>query len=204
MARRNDHSREQLKELALIAGEQLIDEQGLSALSARKIATQIGYSVGTLYLIFNNLDDLCWHINARSMGQLDELILSNLRSKPHQTPYKTLKIIADSYLDFAARWPNRWALMFEHHTDNEVNTPQWLNEAIEKLFLYVTEPLRILNPHASETSLTLATHSLWCAIHGIAALNAQGKLFLTDINHDPLVNDLLTRYLSSWEQEVFA
>ncbi|CAG9295432.1 TetR/AcrR family transcriptional regulator [Celerinatantimonas diazotrophica] len=204
MARRNDHSREQLKELALIAGEELIDKQGLSALSTRKIANQIGYSVGTLYLIFNNLDDLCWHINARSMAKLDELLSRNIGSEHQQTPSATLKIVADSYLDFAARWPNRWTLMFEHHTNDEISTPQWLNDAIEKLFGYVTEPLKALNPHASEASLTLATRSLWCAIHGIAALNAQGKLFLTDINQEPLVNDLLTRYLSSWQQETFA
>lgn len=204
MARRNDHSREQLKELALIAGEQLIDEQGLSALSTRKIANQIGYSVGTLYLIFNNLDDLCWHINARSMAKLDEKLSANIGSEKAQDPCKTLQIIAYSYLDFASRWPNRWALMFEHHTSDEVSSPQWLDEAIEKLFLYVSQPLRALNPSASDASLTLATRSLWCAMHGIAALNSQGKLFLTGIGREPLVNDLLTRYLSSWQQETFA
>ena len=58
MARRSDHSREELREMALAATEEIIDQQGLAGLTARKVAAGIGYTVGTLYLVFRNLDDL--------------------------------------------------------------------------------------------------------------------------------------------------
>ena len=52
MARRSDHSREELREMAITAAEQIVVEQGYEGLSARKVAAAIGYTVGTLYLVF--------------------------------------------------------------------------------------------------------------------------------------------------------
>ena len=70
MARRSDHSREELREMTLTAAENIVVEQGYEGLSARKVATAIGYTVGTLYLVFENLDDLILHINARTLDRL--------------------------------------------------------------------------------------------------------------------------------------
>ena len=54
MARRSDHTREEIREMALVATEQIVSVAGFSALSARKIAKKIGYTVGSLYLLFDN------------------------------------------------------------------------------------------------------------------------------------------------------
>ena len=39
-------------------------------MSARKVATAIGYTVGTLYLVFENIDDLILNVNARTLDRL--------------------------------------------------------------------------------------------------------------------------------------
>ena len=70
MARRSDHSREEIKELALNATEEIVAEAGFQALSARKVASAIGYTVGTIYLVFKNLDDLIMQVNARTLETL--------------------------------------------------------------------------------------------------------------------------------------
>jgi len=49
MGRRNDHTRKDIKEMAISASLELIEERGFSGLSTRKVASKIGYSVGTLY-----------------------------------------------------------------------------------------------------------------------------------------------------------
>ncbi|MFM2482004.1 TetR/AcrR family transcriptional regulator [Celerinatantimonas sp. YJH-8] len=199
MARRNDHSREELKELALNAGERIIDEQGIHALSARKIAQHIGYSAGTLYLVFTNLDDLCWHINGRTMAKLNQQLSSHVArlAIPH-SPTEELRTIAMAYLEFSAQWPNRWALMFEHHTPDTMSCPDWLTDAVNRLFAFVQQPLRQLAPDADDAAVQLAVRSLWCGVHGIAALNSRGKLFLTGAQSDVLIDDLLMRYLTHW------
>ena len=44
--------------------ERIVAEHGHSGLSARKVASAIGYTVGTLYLVFDNLDDLVLQVRA--------------------------------------------------------------------------------------------------------------------------------------------
>ena len=70
MARRSEHSREELHEMALAAAEQLVVENGLEGLSARKVAKAIGYTVGTLYLVFENIDVLILQVNERTLDRL--------------------------------------------------------------------------------------------------------------------------------------
>lgn len=58
MARRSDHSREEIKEMALTAALTILEEEGARGLTARKVATAIGYTVGTLYLVFKNQQEM--------------------------------------------------------------------------------------------------------------------------------------------------
>ena len=58
MARRSDHSRDELKALILDCAREIAEEEGLRGLTARRIATEIGYAPGTIYNLFSNLDDL--------------------------------------------------------------------------------------------------------------------------------------------------
>ena len=48
MGRRNDHTREQLREMVLSAAELLIVREGMAGFSMRKVARAIGYTVGQL------------------------------------------------------------------------------------------------------------------------------------------------------------
>ena len=54
MARRNDHTRDELKEMAISAGQSIIIHEGFNKFSARKVARNIGYTVGTIYNIVGN------------------------------------------------------------------------------------------------------------------------------------------------------
>ena len=47
MARRSDHSREELYDLALSAAREIAEAEGLRGLTARRIAEKIGYTPGS-------------------------------------------------------------------------------------------------------------------------------------------------------------
>ena len=70
MARRSDHSRPELTRLALDAARGIVVKDGITALSGRKIASEIGYTVGTLYQIFDDMDDLVERMNAETLAHL--------------------------------------------------------------------------------------------------------------------------------------
>lgn len=203
MARRKDHSHEQLTELALDAAQSLIDQHGIHSLSARKIAQSIGYSPGTLYLVFQNLDDLCGQLNLRTIRLLNQQLETDSPAlSTYEQAASRLRQIAQTYLSFAQHWPNRWALLFERHIENTQKTNELMAQSIDELFTYVTDVFKILNPQASLSELKLASRSLWCAVHGIAALNSREKLFLTGAHVESLLDDVLQRYLNPWQQGV--
>ena len=112
MARRSDHSREEIKELALNAAEQIVTENGFSGLSARKIASAIGYTVGTIYLVFKNLDDLIMQVNARTLKSLYQTVSDQQKTDKHK---QNLRQFGQAYYNFAKQNPHLWSLIFEHH-----------------------------------------------------------------------------------------
>ena len=55
MPRRSEHSREQLRALALDAVLAIAERDGPQAVSARKVAQEIGYAPGMLYYLFEGM-----------------------------------------------------------------------------------------------------------------------------------------------------
>ena len=90
MARRSEHSLEELKALVLDAAETIVIDEGFSELKVRKIAMEIGYTVGSIYMVFANMADLIMHINARTLdalaAQLEQIQDMTLSSRLNRWP----------------------------------------------------------------------------------------------------------------------
>ena len=123
MARRSDHSREELREMVLAAAEQIVVEQGYEGLSARKVATAIGYTVGTLYPVIENLDDLILHINARTLDRLHACMTVSQAQCGDASD--CLLQLGQVYIRFADEEPHRRAMVFEHRFSEDQVVPAW-------------------------------------------------------------------------------
>ena len=129
MARRSDHNRDELRNMALEAAYEIVVSEGARNLTTRKVAARIGYSVGTLYLIFKNLDDLKLALNIQSITRLRSRLVE--ATDPIVDPAEQLKAMAHYYLEFGLQRPNLWRLMFEHQMPGDEPMP----ETITRLFL---------------------------------------------------------------------
>ena len=173
MGRRNDHSREQLEEMIVEAAEELIAESGLPGLSMRKVAKAIGYTVGTLYLIFRNQDTLLFALNRRTLDKL-HTELDKAISAAEPEPEARLQSLAIAYIHYAESHRHRWLAAFEHRPEGDA--PDWLEERINRLFGLVLTNLKPLMPNADEQTLRAASTSLWSGVHGICILKHTNKL----------------------------
>jgi AcrR family transcriptional regulator len=194
MGRRSAHTPEELRELILQATEDLVEQNGLAGLSAREIARSIGYSAGTLYNCFENLDDLILHVEARVLDHLDRELAAVARTG---TPDEHVRRLALSYLAFTLRRPKLWNLLFEHHLPPTMPVPAWYQEKLDALLGRVEAALRALSGKRSEAELQRSARVLWAGIHGITSLATADKL--ASVTHDTaqlLVGDLVTRYLA--------
>lgn len=197
MARRNDHSREEIREMALQAAEALLEQEGTAGLSTRRIAAAIGYTVGSLYLVFENLDELVIQVNARTLGQLGES-LDHAVSR-HRDPLAAVRELGRAYTRFAAEHPSRWALIFDGRSTPLPALPDWYGREITALFGRVERLLAVYAPYRSPQERALAARVLWSGVHGVCTLALAGKLDRTGISEAAQLTDsLINNYLAGW------
>ena len=197
MARRSDHSREELQEMAITAAEHIVVEQGYGGLSARKVAAAIGYTVGTLYLVFENLDDLILHINARTLDRLHDRMTA---SQTHcNGASDCLLQLGQVYIHFADEDPHRWALVFDHRFSEEQVAPAWYLEKVARMFTLVEEGFEPLARQHTRDEITQASRALWGGVHGICVLALAGTLGVTGVDSvQDLTQTLITNYLKGF------
>lgn len=196
MARRNDHTREQLVALTLNAVKQFLNENSHHELSLRKIAQMIGYVPSTLVNVFGNYNLLLLHVVAQTLDELSaeaKAVVSQC-SDPSQALYE----LAYCYHDFAQKHPYRWQLIFEHNMNGEP-LPEWQDARINNMTGMLEELLRQQAPTRSENEVLQASRVLWAGVHGITLLSVDDKFFAAEpIDGKELIENLLSNYLKNW------
>ena len=76
--------------MILTTAQTIVETHGLEALTARNIAKEIGYSVGTLYNLFANLDDIIIHLNGRTLDRLYAALADARRKGSPEADLKAL------------------------------------------------------------------------------------------------------------------
>jgi AcrR family transcriptional regulator len=195
MGRRSSHTAPQLRELILDAARDIIEADGLAGLSAREIARRVGYSPGTIYNMFENLDDVVLHVEARLLDELDARLTANLADKT--LPGDPLQRLAHVYLDFTHEKPKLWNLLFEHHLPPGADLPPWYQQKLEGLMQRIEASLAPMFPAGKDIERQRAARVLWAGVHGITSLSTADKLSVVTTEAAPrLVDDLITTYLA--------
>jgi AcrR family transcriptional regulator len=191
MARRADHTKEELTELVLRAGEELIEKEGFSAFGARRVAGDIGYTVGTIYHLFGSYDALVLQINARTLDQWYKQLAKAVKDKDSAA---AIKALAKSYIRFSQEHQQRWLTLFEHHVPEE-NQPESYREKFSRFFDLLEEMVLPLLGNKKKQAQQQA-RVLWAGIHGICILSARKKLASTGSDTaDSLAMVFLDTYL---------
>lgn len=196
MARRNDHTREQLIALTLDTVKRFLDEHSYHELSLRKIANMIGYVPSTLVNVFGNYNLLLLHAVAQTLDELSaEAKVVVTKSQDHR---QALYELAYCYHDFALRHPHRWQLIFEHNMNGET-LPAWQSARIDNMTGMLEHLLRALAPTRSDSEVLQASRVLWSGVHGITLLSVDDKFFAAEpIDGKELIENLLSHYLNNW------
>lgn len=153
-----------IRDRATVLAERIVLEDGIDALSARRLATELGISVGSLYNAFGDLDAVVRAVIANCAAMLSSILYATAEA-PHGDKRARLTALGEAYFDFAVAEPQRWWLMFEYKSDKP-----WDEKAQE----FQTGLLEMLI-RAGEGNPTSAQHQqfflvLWASVHGLVSL----------------------------------
>jgi AcrR family transcriptional regulator len=191
MARRADHSRAEIKAMALAAARDLVREAGMTGLSTRKIAARIGYTIGTLYNVFADLDDLVLHVNAATLAELEDALATALAAAPRGGD--TLAVLAETYLRQALTHPADWHVLFRYPFAPDRTLPAWYQERINRLLDLVKTQLQAscADPVARHQHAVI----LLSGLHGLYDLLVTEKLqVLHSLQITPLIQLFVRTY----------
>jgi AcrR family transcriptional regulator len=196
VGRRSDHSKEELYELALQAARAIIDADGPRALTARNVADAIGYSPGTLYNLFENLDDLITHLNGRLLDEMGDALAG---TPVGDDARENLMFLLHRYLSFIGERANLWNLVFEHTIPGD-GVPTWYQRKVEKVISILERALAPAFRGIDGEGPKRSARVLWASLHGIWSLGSSGKLdVLTSETTTEMAENLIATYVAGIE-----
>jgi AcrR family transcriptional regulator len=161
-----------LKQALLEAAVELIAETGPRGFTLREAARRAGVSHNAPYRHFRDRDDL---LAAVATDGFDRLTRAMARSSPKASPLNRLRRSGLAYVDFALRWPQHFAAMFDAPW-NQPDYPECA-AAAQRCFqtlLGFVRGCQAAHQMPAGDAERLAYHA-WSLVHGIAKLANAGQ-----------------------------
>jgi AcrR family transcriptional regulator len=169
----------------------ILRKEGLAGMNVRTISKEVGFSVGTFYNYFQNLEDLILHMNGETILILENIILETI--SPEDNLKTVIKKISTNYFKFAEKFQVEWLLFFQHNITGEI--PEWYQNRVDELFQKI---YNALSPFLGGTNKEIerCVKTLWSGLHGICSLTISNKLRFS-VQYDPveMCQDFLYNYI---------
>jgi AcrR family transcriptional regulator len=164
---RREREREEVRKKILDAARDLFTAEGYERVTMRRIAEVIEYSPTTIYLHFEDKDDLVRALCHVDFGRLLEAMQG---ATPAADPVEEIRELGRAYAAFALRFPNHYRFMFmtpmvkdepvEPHSPGEHAFGRLLDAVRRAQAAGRLRPIEALT----------AAQILWATIHGAVAL----------------------------------
>lgn len=197
MARRADHSKAEFETLVVDAAEDLIAREGIDRFSARALSSAIGYTAGSLYHHFKDLDDIVTRVNSRTLVGLAHAFSD---APPSEDPSAMLHAYADAFLNYIALKRNLWNALFEFRRTETGTVPDWYVEAIASLIRILAISFHQMRPDLPQGAALASSQLVFASIHAVVSLESSGRLALV-MNRDirEVAHDLVDMHVLAFQ-----
>ncbi len=173
MGRRADHQREELTILAMDAGVKIVAEKGMFGLTVRALMSSIGYSAGTFYNLFDNLDDFLLRLAGRA---LEQMLNVSREIKMSGDSVKDLKLLAAFYLEYTRSNTHLWQVVMEHRLPKGTSHPRWYRSLVIEVLSQVEAAIQPLFDKNDKEQRRRSALTLWASMQGICSVTQPGSL----------------------------
>ncbi len=176
MAKAAQERRKALRDTLIDLAEAEVETNGIAAIKARPLAQAAGCSVGAIYNVFGDLDDILIAVNGRTFRKLGQFVAQSLEGKDDLPPTERLVAMSYAYLDYAATHPRLWRALFDVQMSTDMEVPHWYLDELGRLFSYIDGPVQECFPEMSRDEVSLMTRALFSSIHGIVLLGLENRI----------------------------
>lgn len=159
-----------MRRAILAAATRIVAEEGARALSARRLADEVGASTKVIYSHFNGMPGV---IDALYAEGFTALAAKLEHARTHARPRQRVRAVANAYRAFAATSPDLFDLMYGPRIATLLPTREARIPARPSLDVLITMfSDRGSKPAAAEDQ----ARALWVAMHGVVVLERTGWL----------------------------
>ncbi|MEP2530724.1 TetR/AcrR family transcriptional regulator [Shimia sp.] len=167
--------RADLRQKLVSVAQAQIEQNGLAAVKARDLAKEAGCSLGAIYNVFDDLNDLVLEVNGITFRKLGQAVIASVAGSG-AGPRQRLVLMSHAYLDFASGNANLWRALFDLRMTANGPVPDWYLQALDQLFGNIRDPLCELFPDMSSEDLEMMTRTLFSSVHGIVLLGLENRI----------------------------
>lgn len=171
-----------LKEALVDTAMEIIDTDGLDAITLRDITQRLGTSRSAVYRHFENKEALILGVITRGYEHLDLLFTPIFQDRTRSVSER-FDTMGRAYLDFAIAHPNLYRLLFGEMYRKEREVLCDYKDESQATGLYALIGLLLEAQEegiiAQENPIVQAA-TVWASVHGLASLLIDGHLLMSD------------------------
>ncbi len=201
---RKERQKAKLQQQILDAAREITIRDGFAALTMRKIADAIEYAPGTIYLYFENRDEIAIQLCRQGYQELLDCL------QPTATipdPYDRLRAIASAYMDFGLANTATYRLIF-------MEDPKFTNAVLSEvpidssdgagmksfqLLVTIFDDMKAKGRLSIDADSARLAEIFWTSLHGILSLKLTFPGFLTTPSEE-LLTTMTDTFLAGLSQ----
>lgn len=174
MARRKDHTRGQLRDMMIEEGHSHLASVGYARFSAKEVARQIGYSIGTVHNVMGGHDEFMAALNTRTFVTWADSVERRLAD----TVDDRIGELVGAYFSFARENQNLWTAIYDHRLPAGMMLSTEQSETRGRLTSIIATEVARAIPGMDPTDVRGLTTSLIATVHGHCDLTMSGSMTL--------------------------
>ena len=193
------------RQLAVLdAAMDIIEKEGVQAVTIAAVAAHIGASVGGMYRYFPTKKAIFVALQRRSIHRFKAFMMAALASGRNQAPLIRIRIAFESWASFHQAQPQHFRLLDEFLSSPYRALTDEQAEAVQQELMELMNMIAQLFDEAvaigalSEGDSMVRTHVLWAAIHGVQHFAKRDHLQSTALRSSALRKQIFDDFFLAW------
>ncbi|MEO0613815.1 MAG: TetR/AcrR family transcriptional regulator [Pseudomonadota bacterium] len=161
-----------VREKVIAAARRAMESGGIDSVKARYIANEAGISVGSIYNLFDDLDELVRIVNGETYDRLlasERTALDGARAAGEE-PIDQMLALARAYLEFVVEHQGIWLATLAFNRSRKTAPPPWYTAKEQALFDVIEDAISVFPGTHDRQVRDTATRALWASVHGIVTM----------------------------------